>query len=77
VLNELVLQKEEMSSVQYLDGLTGIVLQEDFDSSFYAGKMSRIMLLGKLEIGETELIDCNLLRFGGREGRIGEHLNLQ
>jgi hypothetical protein len=53
------------------------VLQEDFGGSFYAGKVSRIMLLGKLEIGEAELIDCNLLRFGGRKGRIGENLDLQ
>jgi hypothetical protein len=72
VLHEHVLQKEEMSGVQHIDGLTSVVPQKDTDSSFDTGVMVGIMLFGVLEVRKAQIIDRNLLLFGSRKGGIGE-----
>ena len=75
ILNKHVLQKEEMSGVQYIDRLTGVMLQEDADGCPDTTEMTGIVFFGILEVCKAEAIDRNLLRFGSREGRVGKYLN--
>ena len=68
---------KEMPGVQYIDRLTGVMLQQDINGGLDAAIMVGVVFFGIFEVGKAQVIDQNLLWLGSRKGEIGENLNLE